>query len=52
MKTTISLDDHIYRAIKQLAEAEGLSVSAFIASVLDDAVKSGFCTQRDGRSVW
>lgn len=39
MRTTISLDDRIFEAVKRRAAAEGLSVSAYIATVLDDAVK-------------
>ena len=39
MRTTISLDDRIFEAVKQRAAAEGRSVSAFIAGILDDAVK-------------
>jgi hypothetical protein len=39
MRTTISLDDRIFEAVKRRAAAEGLSVSAFVAAVLDDAIK-------------
>jgi hypothetical protein len=39
MRTTISLDDRIFEAVKRRAAAEGSSVSAFIAAVLDDAIK-------------
>jgi len=39
MRTTISLDDRIFEAVKRRAAAEGRSVSAFIAGVLDDAIK-------------
>jgi hypothetical protein len=39
MRTTISLDDRIFEAVKRRAAAEGSSVSAYIARVLDDAVK-------------
>ncbi len=39
MRTTISLDDRILEAVKRRAAAEGRSVSAYIAGVLDDAVK-------------
>lgn len=39
MRTTISLDDRIFEAVKRRAAAEGRSVSAFIANVLDDAMK-------------
>jgi len=41
MRTTISLDERILEAVKQRAAAEGRSVSAFIAGVLDDAIKRG-----------
>ena len=39
MRTTISLDDRIFETVKRRAAAEGRSVSAYIASVLDDAIK-------------
>ncbi len=39
MRTTISLDERIFEAVKRRAAAEGRSVSAFIAAVLDDAIK-------------
>ena len=39
MRTTISLDDRIFEAVKRRAASEGRSVSAFIAAVLDDAMK-------------
>ena len=39
MRTTISLDDRIFEAVKRRAASEGRSVSAFIAAVLDDAIK-------------
>lgn len=39
MRTTISLDDRIFEAVKRRAAERGLSVSAFIAKVLDDAMK-------------
>ena len=39
MRTTISLDDRIFEAVKRMAAAEGKSVSGFIAGVLDDAIK-------------
>lgn len=39
MRTTISLDDLLARQVRRRAEAEGLSVSAFIARVLHDALK-------------
>ena len=39
MRTTISLDDQLARQVRRAAEASGLSVSAFIAKTLDDALK-------------
>ena len=39
MRTTISLDDKIFESVKRRAAAEGRSVSAFIAALLDDALK-------------
>ncbi len=39
MRTTISLDDRIFQAVKRRAAEEGRSVSAFVAAVLDDALK-------------
>jgi len=39
MRTTISLDNRIFEAVKRRAAAEGRSVSSFIAGVLDDAIK-------------
>jgi len=39
MRTTISLDDRILEAVKRRAGNEGLSVSAWVAGVLDEAVK-------------
>ena len=39
MRTTISLDDRILEAVKRKAAEQGQSVSAYIAGVLDDAVK-------------
>lgn len=39
MRTTISLDDRIFAAVKRRAAERGLSVSAFVAKVLDDAIK-------------
>lgn len=38
MRTTISLDDRLASTVRRRAEEEGLSVSAFIAGVLRDAV--------------
>ena len=45
MRTTISLDNRVFEAVKRRAAEEGRSVSAFIAGVLDDAIK------RDDRSA-
>jgi hypothetical protein len=39
MRTTISLDDRLAEQVRRRAAREGLSVSAFIARVLDDALK-------------
>jgi len=39
MRTTISLDDRLAERVKRGAAREGLSVSAFIARTLDDALK-------------
>lgn len=39
MRTTISLDDQLARRVGREAAARGLSVSAFIAQTLDDALK-------------
>ena len=39
MRTTISLDDRLARQVRRAAEARGISVSAFIARTLDDALK-------------
>jgi plasmid stability protein len=39
MRTTISLDDRLGQAVRRRAAEEGTSVSAFIAAVLDDALK-------------
>ena len=39
MRTTISLDDQLARRVGREAAAQGLSVSAFIARTLDDALK-------------
>lgn len=39
MRTTISLDDYLERQVRRRAAAEGLSVSAFISKVLNDALK-------------
>ena len=39
MRTTISLDDRLAKQVRRAAEARGISVSAFIAQTLDDALK-------------
>ena len=39
MRTTISLDDQLARQVQREAAALGVSVSAFIAKTLDDALK-------------
>ena len=39
MRTTISLDDRLAKQVRREAEARGISVSAFIARTLDDALK-------------
>ena len=39
MRTTISLEDRLAQQVRRKAEEEGLSVSAFIARTLDDALK-------------
>lgn len=39
MRTTISLDDRLGQRVRQKAAREGVSVSAYIARVLDDALK-------------
>ena len=39
MRTTISLDDQLAKQVRREAEASGLSVSAFIAKILGDAIK-------------
>ena len=39
MRTTISLEDRLAERVKRRAVEEGLSVSAFIAKVLDDGLK-------------
>ena len=41
MRTTISLDDQLAKQVRRAAEARGVSVSAFIAKTLDDALKRG-----------
>jgi hypothetical protein len=39
MRTTISIDDHVITEARRLAASKGQSLSAFIAAVLDDAIK-------------
>jgi len=39
MRTTISLDDQLAKQVRRAAEARGISVSAFIAKTLEDALK-------------
>ena len=39
MRTTISLDDQLAKQVRRAAETRGLSMSAFIAKTLDDAMK-------------
>ena len=39
MRITISLEDQLGKQVRRAAAAQGLSVSAFIAQTLDDALK-------------
>ncbi len=39
MRTTISLDDRLAEEVRRRAAANGMSVSAFIARILDDNLK-------------
>ena len=39
MRTTISLDDRLAEEVRRRAAAKGMSVSAFIARILDDSLK-------------
>ncbi len=39
MRTTISLDDQLAKQVRRAARVRGISVSAFIAKTLDDALK-------------
>ncbi len=39
MRTTISLDDQLAKQVRRAAKDRGISVSAFIAKTLDDALK-------------
>ena len=45
MRTTISLDDQLAKQVRRAAETRGISVSAFIASTLDDALKRREATE-------
>ncbi len=39
MRTSISLEDRLAERLRRRAAAEGISVSAFIAGIVDDALK-------------
>lgn len=39
VRTTISLEDRLAARVRRAAAAQGVSLSAFIAKVLDDALK-------------
>lgn len=39
MRTSISLDDRLAKRVRRCAADAGVSVSAFIARILDDALK-------------
>ena len=39
MRTTFSLDEQLAKQVRRAAEARGISVSAFISKMLDDALK-------------
>lgn len=39
MRTTISISDRLAKLVRRTAGERGMSVSAFIAEILDDAVK-------------
>ncbi len=39
MRIAVSLDDQLAKQVRRAAEARGISVSAFIAITLDDALK-------------
>jgi len=39
MRMTIWLEEHLARLVRRQAAARGLSVSAFVSRVLDDALK-------------
>lgn len=51
MRTTISLDERLERQVRRSAAAQDLSVSAFIAKVLDDALKRRPSSEPP-RSTW
>lgn len=38
MRTTISLDEQLAKQVRRAAKAHGISVSAFISRMLDDAL--------------
>lgn len=39
MRTTISLDDRLAKRVRREAKSQGISVSAFIAKTLNEAMK-------------
>ena len=39
MRTTISMEDRLAREVRREAAAKGMSVSAFIAKIVDEALK-------------
>ena len=39
MRTTISLDDALAQSVRREAKARGVTVSAFIAAALDEALR-------------
>ena len=39
MRTTISLDDRLAKQVRREAKSQGISVSAFIAKTLNEAMK-------------
>lgn len=45
MRTTISMEDRLAEDVRREAAARGLSVSAFVAKTLDDALKRPEPTQ-------
>lgn len=46
MRTTISLNEQLSKQVRRAATAQNLSVSAFIAKVLDDALKQRAPSER------